>query len=184
LSNSHDGDGSVQVKFTPVRVVCHNTLTQAMNEGDTVIRVPHTRDLKERLEAARQNLRIINTGFEQIERDFQAMVQTKLDDARLAQYVALVFTDSKAKDRREHERVERDRTRACDFFVKGKGNGLPGVAGTLWAAYNGIAEMVDHGKNKRTPGQHLEHIWFGGGYGIKARAFTVAKKQMEAEWRS
>jgi hypothetical protein len=55
------------------------------------------------------------------------------------------------------------------LFHKGKGNDLPGVQGTLWAAYNGIAEMVDHGANKRSPSQHLDYIWFGGGYGVKAR---------------
>jgi hypothetical protein len=52
--------------------------------------------------------------------------------------------------------------------------------GTLWAAYNGIAEMVDHGRNKRTPEQHLEHIWFGGGCSIKVRAFEIAE-QLTAE---
>ncbi|MEO8596425.1 MAG: DUF932 domain-containing protein [Candidatus Solibacter sp.] len=39
LSNSHDGSGSVQIKFTPTRLVCHNTLTMALQGGDTAIRV-------------------------------------------------------------------------------------------------------------------------------------------------
>ena len=73
--------------------------------------------------------------------------------------------------------------RARVFFQKGKGNDLAGVAGTLWAAYNGIAEMVDHVASRRTPDQHLDYIWFGGGYGVKARAFSVAKQQMETEWK-
>ena len=53
------------------------------------------------------------------------------------------------------------------------------VAGTLWAAYNGISEMIDHGRNRRTPDQHLEHIWFGSSYTLKVRAFEMAKRQIE-----
>src|SRR5205823_4457144 len=59
LSNSHDGESSVQIRFTPVRVVCANTLGQALREPGSAIRVPHTRDLKERLALARRNLRVI-----------------------------------------------------------------------------------------------------------------------------
>ena len=64
------------------------------------------------------------------------------------------------------------------LFSRGKGNDMPGVVGSLWAAYNGITEMIDHGRSKRTPDQHLEHIWFGGGCSIKVRAFEIAKTQM------
>ena len=39
LSNSHDGHGAVQVKFTPIRVVCNNTLTMALNRGPTLRKV-------------------------------------------------------------------------------------------------------------------------------------------------
>ena len=63
---------------------------------------------------------------------------------------------------------------AISAAPKGRGNDLPGVAGTLWAAYNGIAEMIDHGQSRRTPDQHLEHIWFGNGHVLKVRAFQVA----------
>ena len=183
LSNSHDGSGSVQIKFTPVRVVCHNTLTQALQEGDNAIRVPHTRDIKERLRVARQSLKLIHTEYDRIERDFRAMVQVGVDDTRLSAYLKMVFPDpTKTKDLRAFAQVEKDRARARVLFERGKGNDLPGVAGTLWAAYNGIVEMVDHGRNRRTPDQHLEHIWFGNGYSLKMRAFEMAKKQAEGEW--
>ena len=48
LANSHDGKGSVQVRFTTVRVVCQNTLTLALasNQG---FRLIHTPDVHQRL---------------------------------------------------------------------------------------------------------------------------------------
>jgi hypothetical protein len=101
-------------------------------------------------------------------------------DVTVTAYLKLVFPDpSNPKDLRAFERVERNRWTAQGLFTKGKGNNVPGVVGTLWAAYNGVAEMVDLGRNRRTPDQHLEHIWFGSGYTLKVRAFDMAKKQME-----
>jgi hypothetical protein len=41
LANGHNGATSVQVKFTPVRVVCQNTLTIAMNDGGPRVSVHH-----------------------------------------------------------------------------------------------------------------------------------------------
>jgi phage/plasmid-like protein (TIGR03299 family) len=178
LSNSHDGSGSVQIKFTPIRVVCHNTLTQALAEGEPSLRVPHTRDINERLKIAQQNLRLIRTTYGRIEADFVALAKVPMTEPGLTAYLKLVFPDpSNPKDVRARNRVERDRSTARTLFTKGKGNKLPGVAGTLWAAYNAITEMVDQGRNLRKQDQHLEYIWFGGGHTLKVRAFEVAKKQ-------
>jgi phage/plasmid-like protein (TIGR03299 family) len=180
LSNSHDGSGSVRIKFTPIRVVCHNTLTQALNEGEASIRVPHTRDVKERLVIARESLQLIKATYARIAKDFAALATVPMIDATVTAYLRLVFPDpSNPKDLRAFERAERDRRTAQRLFAKGKGNDVPGVAGTLWAAYNGVAEMVDLGRNRRTLDQHLEHIWFGSGYTLKVRAFNIAKKQMK-----
>jgi hypothetical protein len=51
LTNSHDGRSSLQLKFTPVRVVCANTLTLALSRGQAV-RIPHRKDVMSRLKAA------------------------------------------------------------------------------------------------------------------------------------
>jgi len=134
---------------------------------------------------ARENLRFINTGYEEIERVFQGMVKVPIGEERLTNYLKLVFPDAPtSKGRRDIAKIEEQRQRAATLFTKGKGNDLPAVAGTLWAAYNGITEMIDDGRNKRTPEQHLEHIWFGIGSHVKVRAFEVAKQQMWGEWRA
>src|SRR4051794_34975099 len=53
LSNSHDGSSSLRVGFTPIRVVCANTLSLAHADaaGSRLIRVRHTSRLQDNLQA-------------------------------------------------------------------------------------------------------------------------------------
>jgi phage/plasmid-like protein (TIGR03299 family) len=147
LSNSHDGKSSVQIKFTPIRVVCENTLTMALRSGPTV-RAAHKKDLPQRLELARHLLGIVGKRFMEIEEEFKRMVAVQIDGARLQQYLERVFPDpERGADNDRYEKtlreVRHDRAGAEYFFVQGRGNAAKGVAGTLWAAYNGVAEYID-----------------------------------------
>jgi phage/plasmid-like protein (TIGR03299 family) len=92
LSNSHDGNSAVQIKFTPIRVVCENTLTQALRGGPT-LRVAHTKDIEKRLKIAALLLRAIQYRFTEIEDIFRATARAKMDRERLGQYLLDVFPD-------------------------------------------------------------------------------------------
>jgi len=91
LANSHDGSSAVQIKFTPIRVVCNNTLTIALNQGDT-IRIPHTRDVRIMLKRAEQTLGIVNRRYNDISKVFKAMAACKLNSERVQKYMSLVFS--------------------------------------------------------------------------------------------
>lgn len=85
LSNSHDGKSSVQIKFTPVRVVCQNTLTLALNDG-SCWRVSHHSDIHQRLKQAHEMLGLIKIRFDDMEQSFQAMSRVKMNGDRLTEY--------------------------------------------------------------------------------------------------
>lgn len=183
LSNSHDGSSSVQVKFTPVRVVCQNTLTMALNQGQGV-RIPHTRNLKDRLVAARAALGIIHRRFEGITTDFKMMAGIQLNQDRLASYLSKVFPmPADPDDERGRSRVQQAREKSAHLFLEGVGNTRPPVLGTLWAAYNGVAEYVDYAMKYRDADRRLDAVWFGSGYLTKARAFRVAMENA-TEWKN
>jgi phage/plasmid-like protein (TIGR03299 family) len=152
LSNTHDGNNSVQIKFTPVRVVCQNTLTMALKRGRTV-RVVHTRDMHQRLKQSEELFGLIDSRFAEIEEAFKKLVQVKMNSTKLTDFLNGVFPDPKQPEGRdvsdelyqkELTRVRQNRSWATYFFEQGKGNQARPVAGTLWAAYNGVAELVDH----------------------------------------
>ncbi len=178
LSNSHDGLSSVQVKFTPIRVVCENTLTRALAEGPT-IRVAHTRDLKARMRNAEMLLGIVNKEFGSLEERFKSMLQVQVTPAMLREYLEEVFPDPRPSDD-EHKfllakkRSAEARRLAGHLFSDGRGNDMEGVRGTLWAAYNGVTELIDHRRTQQTPDERLKSIWFGDGCLTKARAYSIA----------
>jgi phage/plasmid-like protein (TIGR03299 family) len=179
LSNSHDGQSSVQVKFTPIRVVCQNTLTMALSEGRT-IRVAHTKDMADRLERARAMLGIIERRYDGIGLTFQRMCKVQVDRERLSGYLSKVFPDpTDEEDETARRRALHNRLLAEHLFDQGKGNNVAGVRGTLWAAYNGVTELVDHRETKQTDDRRLDAMWFGEGYSTKARAFRIAKEMLQ-----
>jgi hypothetical protein len=73
------------------------------------------------------------------------------------------------------ELVQRDRSWGTYSFNQGRGNRMPGVAGTLWAEFNGVTEWQDHRKSRRNDNQRLVSSWFGGAYQTKARAYAIAQ---------
>ena len=175
LTTSHDGESAIQIKFTPVRVVCQNTLCMALASGKT-FRVRHTRDIHERLKQAHELLGIIHNQYSYIEDVCVAMSGVKLDRGSFVAYVKQVFPDpADPESEEELAHTTRDRSRAEYFFEYGRGNQARGVAGTLWAAYNGVVEYMDYERVSRVPEARLNSIWHGRGARVKIRAFEIAK---------
>jgi phage/plasmid-like protein (TIGR03299 family) len=188
LSNSHDGESSVQIKFTPVRVVCNNTLTMALSHGPT-INVRHLSDMEKRLREAEKMLGLIHKRFDEIGDAFKRMTKVQIDAKKLKEYFGLVFPDpgersiDESRRARLLEKARENRGWAEVLFEGGAGIDIPGVRGTLWAAYNGVTQLIDHGESGLASRGHLDTIWFGQGYLTKARAFTLAEERMKV-WQN
>jgi phage/plasmid-like protein (TIGR03299 family) len=183
LSNSHDASSGVQVKFTPVRVVCNNTLTMALNNGFSYT-VWHQKDIKERLKDIPKLLGLIDNKYSEIEKSFQRMTSVELSNKTIDDYLYGVFPDPKnLEDEYALETANKNRDWSKYFFEQGVGNTEKSVAGTLWSAYNGVTEYVDHKVTKQNRDKRLNTIWFGDGYQIKARAYNVALDRM-VNWKN
>ena len=180
LTNSHDGTSSLQVKFTPVRVVCQNTLTLAINQGGAGIKISHHTDIHQRMKAAERMLGIVRHQFDELADTFREMVRVPMNSNRLEKYLEYVFPEPKDRQPTESEVdcIQRNRSWSEYFFDQGAGNRVKGVEGTLWAAYNGVTEMLDHRKIRQTADQRLTSIWFGEANRVKARALTVAVEML------
>jgi phage/plasmid-like protein (TIGR03299 family) len=172
LSNAHDGKVAVRVGFTPVRVVCANTLSMATNsEASKLIRVRHTRNVEDVLVAVRDAMNLANAQFEATAEQYRFLARVKCTGDDLAKYVNVVFkrpapVGKKAKapetsselvnailDDATAATSENDFSSRCvdairENFESGKGNTMRGVKGTWWAAYNAATEYLTHQRGK------------------------------------
>jgi phage/plasmid-like protein (TIGR03299 family) len=181
LSNGHDGKTAVQVRFTPVRVVCQNTLSAALSQGKDQFKIYHDPSMNRRLENAQERVKELLGYYDEIEANFEQFANFDMDSAKLQSYLQGVFPDPvrrKGQTDRSFEESEKKimafRDLSSHLFEEGKGNEEPGIRGTLWAAYNGVTEVVDHHGSFQSPWQRMNSICFGEGERVKHRAFNQA----------
>ncbi len=181
LANGHDGRTAVRVRFTPVRVVCQNTLSFAFAQGDDLFKIYHDQQMHLRLEHAQERVKEILGYYDDIEKRFQEFAGFEMTKNRIDRYVLGVFpTPARKRGQNDRsfeeakEKVSATRSDAIRLFEEGKGNAEPGIRGTLWAAYNGVTELVDHHSRFTTPWQRMNSICFGDGERLKHRALEQA----------
>lgn len=181
LSTGHDGSTAVQIRFTPVRVVCQNTLVLSLASGADLFRIYHTAALKKSLADAQAEIRSIFDEYARLEKVYDRMARVSLSPQGLDAYLSAVYPDPKKKGQSEASylralaKVEAVRKAAAEAFEDGAGNDQPGIRGSLWAAYNGVVELVDHRSCYANPGARMTAICFGEGQRVKEAAFKAAK---------
>lgn len=175
LSNSHDGTMAVRVGFTPIRVVCANTMAFAIGHaGSQLMRIRHSGNVVDNLEKIREAMSLANQQFEANAELFRELSKRNINTEDLEKYVKSVFA-VKADDEDEGagKRVMGDIVR---LFEGGRGNDLEGVRGTYWAAYNAVSEYLQY--ERGNDGQvRLDSLWFGQSARLNKKALDIALKQ-------
>jgi phage/plasmid-like protein (TIGR03299 family) len=181
LSNGHDGRTAVRIKFTPVRVVCQNTLSFALAHGRDLMSSHHGRGMQQRLQIAQEAVGRILAQYDSLAQHYRRFAKVQMPAERLSHYLGEVFPTPKRRANQSNQsyelalgRTNKMRTNSAVLFESGRGNDLPGIKGTLWAAYNGVTELVDHHLTYNNSDQRMEAICFGEGEDTKHRALDAA----------
>lgn len=170
LSHSHDGSLAVRVGFTPVRVVCANTLSMAhRSDASKLIRVKHSASMHENLENIRETMNMANAEFEATAGQYKLLARKSINQADLHAYIRRVLKVEEKRSTRSKNIVD-EVVGLCEY---GQGNDLPSVTGTYWTAYNGVTEWLSYnrGHNQQT---RLNSLWFGDSANINKLALTTA----------
>jgi phage/plasmid-like protein (TIGR03299 family) len=167
LSNSHDGTMAVRAGFSGIRVVCANTLAMALGaDSSKLLRIRHTKSVNEALDEVAQIMNIADQSFDATAEQYRRLAAKSVNVADLDKYVRTVFKLDDEGDSRVIDQV-------IPLFEKGRGNDMPEIKGTYWAAMNAVSEYVQYERGS-SDDTRLDQTWFGAGQTLNKRALEVA----------
>jgi len=176
LSNSHDGTLAVRAGFTPIRVVCANTLALAHGDkASSLLRVRHTRNVVTVLAAVRECIDAVTQEFAATAEQYRFLARRGVSRADLRKYVrkVLELTEDKEKPGQLCGRSATTEAAVLANFDNGRGAALPTAKGTWWGAYNAVNEFLGYDRG-RGDSQRLDSLWFGDAARINRRALAAA----------
>ena len=198
LSHSHDGSLAVRVGFTPVRVVCANTLSMShSNDASKLIRVKHSKNVKVNLENIRDTMNLANQEFEATAEQYRFLTTKHINQKDLQKYIRLVFahqqpklleaTDDDIAWFKEGEndkeivstRLKHTLETVFELAEAGKGNNLPSIRGTYWSAYNGVTEYLSY-QNGNNDDSRMSSLWYGPAATLNRHALDTAMQLANA----
>lgn len=80
FTTSHDGSSGVKILFTPIRVVCKNTLNAAIRSSSNYVSFRHTKSVKENLGIAASILGICDETIYFLNQQYNEMFKKKISD--------------------------------------------------------------------------------------------------------
>ncbi len=169
FSNFHKYGFSTDVRFTPIRVVCNNTLTLSLqNKAERVVKVSHRRDfiadeVKETLGVAKEKL----AKYKDMAQFLGSKKYAKTD---AVEYFKGLFPNSTGKDEKKEEL---SRTARMAMSIVETQPGAEFAPGTWWNTFNAATFLVDHTVGRSTDSR-LTSAWYGYGRKLKARALEKA----------
>ena len=180
FSNPHQYGKSIDVRFTPIRVVCNNTLTLSLDQNaQRSVKVGHrvpfdASEVKQALGIAAEKL---NTYKEMAE--FLGSKKFSVD--RLVEYYNTVWprtTDKRVQGKAlDVDTLSRNAKAAYDALEQQPGAKY--AEGSWWQAFNSVTYVTDHMQGRNSDNR-LYSSWFGGNQVRKRDALKTAVEFAEA----
>lgn len=95
FTTSHDGSSGVKILFTPIRVICENTLNAAIKNATNYVSFRHTASVHKNIDSAIELLGICKEKTEFLSEQYEAMSKIKLTDKDVNKYfLDLILTEN------------------------------------------------------------------------------------------
>ena len=176
FSNPHQYGKSIDVRFTPIRVVCNNTLTLSLSQqAQRAVKVGHRTEFD--AEQVKETLGLAHEKFEKYKEMAQFLGSRKFTAESLIQYYNEVFPNTSRKTEKAPVNTVEDLSRAARqcYEVLDTQPGAEYGAGTWWQAFNSVTYHTDHVQGRNAENR-LHSQWFGGN---QLRKVKAAEKAVE-----
>lgn len=174
LSNSHDGTMAIRVGFTPIRVVCCNTLARAVaDKASRLIRIRHSAKVSENMEVIKDIMNLANQEFEATAEQYRFLASKSIHAGDMRKYVKTVLGLAETNDSDIPTRSKNIMEDIFKLITDGVGQTNSLASGTYWAAYNGVNEYLTHYRG-RNSNNRVDSLWFGPSAAMNSLALDTA----------
>lgn len=174
FSNPHEYGQAIDVRFTPIRVVCNNTLTMSLGQASkNGVRIGHR--TKFDADSVKTTMSLAHEKFAKYKEMAEFIGSKNFTVDALIQYYNTVFPNTTRTDvPKEVTKVEDlSRNAKLCLEVLETQPGAEYAAGTWWQALNSVTYVTDHIQG-RNADNRLHSQWFGSNQARKLLAANTA----------
>jgi phage/plasmid-like protein (TIGR03299 family) len=177
LTTSHDGSGSITAAFTPIRIVCANTLNAALRNQTNTVRIRHTSNAKQRLEQAHKVMGISDRLALQLESIFNNWTKVRISDNEVKKLIHSALAPSKEVLKTLQEGRTEDLStcfinmvdNAYEYAMSDPTQLMNTTKGTVFGAYNAITGYFQNVRSYKDDEAKLASILMGGTGQLRAQ---------------
>jgi phage/plasmid-like protein (TIGR03299 family) len=182
LTTSHDGSGSIMAAFTPVRIVCNNTLNMALRNHSNAVHIKHTTNAEYKLKEAARIIAISENTSEQLQTLFNKWAKVRVSDEQVKKLISLAMAPNKevftaiAQENTAFE-FSQQFTNIIDnvyeYAMEAETQQMETTAGTLFGVYNSVTGYFQNVREYKNADAKINSIMFGNGLDKTKKAFEI-----------
>jgi phage/plasmid-like protein (TIGR03299 family) len=172
LTMSHDGSSSIQIMYTPIRVVCNNTLTAAIRGNKNKVNVTHTKNAKVRLELAKQTLGLVEHNTLKYKDMFEFLGKKYISDNKAKEIIKKSLgIDTEINERLLSTRAQNINNMALSYYYNGIGQ--ENIVGTAWGVFNGVTGYLQNVKSYKDADVKFKNSFLSGDVNVRTKTLEL-----------
>ena len=177
FSNPHEFGKAIDIRMTPIRVVCNNTLTLSLSQdSNAMLKVNHRKEFDS--SEVKEQMGIAKEKMEQYKSMAEFLGSKRYTSENIVQYFNEVY-GSPAKEKVDGVFPFTSNNAKIAMENLDTQPGANFAQGSFWNAFNTVTYMADHVQGRETSSR-IESSWYGRNRRVKLTALDKALEYAEA----